>query len=64
MDIRSLRRELSIKVFDPLSNIFDPFVFEYFGEAFLEVRWVVFCLLRRAFRFIGVSLYVELPRDS
>ena len=53
-----------MKVFDPLSNIFDPFVFEYFGEAFLEVRWVVFCLLRRAFRFIGVSLYVEFPRDS
>ena len=65
LDIRSLRRELSMNVVDEFSNNFYPlFVFEYFGETFLEVRWVVFYLLRRAFLFMGVSRYVELPIDS
>ena len=54
-----------MNVVDEFSNNFYPvFVFEYFGETFLEVRWVVFYLLRRAFLFMGVSRYVELPIDS
>ena len=65
LDKRSLMRELSMKVPLEFSNILDPLpVLEYLGDAFLEVRWVVFYLFNRAFLFMGVSRCVELPMDS
>ena len=56
LDRRSLKRELSMNVPLEFSNILDPLpVLEYLGEAFLDVRWVIFCLFSRAFLLMGVS---------